>query len=42
MGLNVAGSVLESGGDVICIDQMDEPLPGLWCTSNNLHVSQRC
>jgi len=33
MGLNVAASILESGGDVVCIDRMEEPLPELWCAS---------
>ena len=29
MGLNVACAVLELGGDVICIDRMEKPLPDL-------------
>lgn len=29
MGLNAACSVLELGGDAICIDRMDKPLPDL-------------
>lgn len=29
MGLNVACSVLELGGDAICIDRMERPLPDL-------------
>lgn len=29
MGLNVACSVLELGGDAVCIDRMDKPLPEL-------------
>lgn len=38
MGLNVATSILESGGDVICIDRMEKPLPELWGT---LHLTSK-
>lgn len=30
MGLEVARSVLESGGDVICIDRQESPLEEPW------------
>lgn len=30
MGLEIAGSVLESGGDVICVDRADSPLQEPW------------
>ena len=30
MGLQVTSSVLESGGDVVCIDRAESPLPELW------------
>ena len=30
MGLEVARSVIESGGDVICLDQTDKPLQEPW------------
>lgn len=29
MGLNIACSVLEQGGDAICIDRMEKPLSEL-------------
>lgn len=31
MGLEIARSVLETGGDVICVDQAQEPLQDGWC-----------
>lgn len=31
MGLEIARSVLETGGDVICVDHADEPLQDGWC-----------
>ena len=30
MGLEVASSILESGGDVVCVDRSESPLPDLW------------
>jgi NAD(P)-dependent dehydrogenase (short-subunit alcohol dehydrogenase family) len=31
MGLEVARAVLELGGDAICVDRAEKPLPELWC-----------
>lgn len=31
MGLEVARSILETGGDVICVDLAKEPLAEEWC-----------
>jgi NAD(P)-dependent dehydrogenase (short-subunit alcohol dehydrogenase family) len=30
MGLEVTGSILESGGDVVCVDRAESPLPEPW------------
>lgn len=30
VGLEAARSILESGGDVVCLDRQDKPLPGPW------------
>lgn len=34
VGLEVARSVLESGGDVVCLDSQDEPLAEPWGQSS--------
>lgn len=34
MGLEVASSVLESGGDAICIDRAESALPEPWGTTS--------
>jgi hypothetical protein len=33
VGLEVAGAVLETGGDVICVDNHDEPATDKWSKS---------
>lgn len=43
MGLEATTSILESGGDVVCVDQQEEPLPDLWAKVQRLaeqHKSQ--
>ena len=38
MGLNVACAVLELGGDVICIDQMEKPLSDLGSMDDEVEI----
>lgn len=38
MGLEIARSVLETGGDVICADHAEEPLQAGWCEHFNQGV----
>ena len=40
MGLEVASSVLESGGDVVCVDRAENPLPEPWARVQR--VAERC
>ena len=40
MGLEVAGAILELGGDVVCVDRAPKPLEDLW-GKNNSAVSSR-
>lgn len=40
MGLEVAGAILELGGDVVCVDRAAEPLQDLW--SKVQSKAQRC
>ena len=42
MGLEVARSVLETGGDVICMDRQTEPLLSNWGTFLQPSKSMSC
>ena len=39
MGLEAASSILELGGDVVCLDRAENPLPELW--AKVLHARER-
>ena len=40
MGLEIASSVLESGGDVVCVDRAERPLPEPWAKVQR--IAERC
>ena len=41
MGLEAVGAVLETGGDVICVDSHDVPASDAWSKSPRRHVLAR-